>query len=79
MRDKALFVRIYGELTLELPRVDYRPYRLSNHALFICTKISQVEHARYDVPYAQELGTCNWNFMCHWDQCYMRNWKEYKP
>ena len=24
----------------------------------ICTTMSRVEHARYEVPYAQELGTC---------------------
>ena len=26
----------------------------------ICTTISRVDHARYEVPYAQELGTCIW-------------------
>ena len=26
----------------------------------ICTTISRVEHARYEVPYAQELGTYIW-------------------
>ena len=26
----------------------------------ICTTISHVDHARYDVPYVQELGTCIW-------------------
>ena len=26
----------------------------------ICTTISRVDHARYGVPYAQELGTCIW-------------------
>ena len=26
----------------------------------ICTTISRVEHARYEVPYAQELETCTW-------------------
>ena len=26
----------------------------------ICTTISRVEHARYEVPYAQELETCIW-------------------
>ena len=26
----------------------------------ICTTISRVDHARYEVPYAQELGTCVW-------------------
>ena len=26
----------------------------------ICTTMSRVEHARYDVPYAQELETCIW-------------------
>ena len=24
----------------------------------ICTTISRVDHARYEVPFAQELGTC---------------------
>ena len=26
----------------------------------ICTTMSRVEHARYEVPYAQELETCIW-------------------
>ena len=26
----------------------------------ICTTISHVDHTRYEVPYAQELGTCIW-------------------
>ena len=26
----------------------------------ICTTISHVDHARYEVPYAQELGTYIW-------------------
>ena len=26
----------------------------------ICTTISRVDHARYGVPYAQELGICIW-------------------
>ena len=26
----------------------------------VCTTISRVDHARYEVPYAQELGTCIW-------------------
>ena len=26
----------------------------------ICTTISRLDHARYEVPYAQELGTCIW-------------------
>ena len=26
----------------------------------VCTTISRVGHARYEVPYAQELGTCIW-------------------
>ena len=30
----------------------------------ICTMISRVDHARYVVPYAQELGTCIWE-PCH--------------
>ena len=25
-----------------------------------CSTISRVDHARYEVPYAQELGTCIW-------------------
>ena len=59
MRDRAWFLCMYGEITSELSRVDTRPYRRSNHGL-ICTTISRVEHARYEVPYAQELGTCIW-------------------
>ena len=26
----------------------------------VCTTKSRVDHARYEVPYAQELGTCIW-------------------
>ena len=26
----------------------------------ICSMISRVDHSRYGVPYAQELGTCIW-------------------
>ena len=26
----------------------------------ICTTISRVDHARYEVPYTQELATCVW-------------------
>ena len=26
----------------------------------VWTTISRVDHARYEVPYAQELGTCIW-------------------
>ena len=26
----------------------------------VCTTISRVDHARYEVPYAQEFGTCIW-------------------
>ena len=26
----------------------------------MCTTIPRVDHARYEVPYAQELGTCIW-------------------
>ena len=26
----------------------------------ICTTISRVDHACYEVPHAQELGTCIW-------------------
>ena len=54
-RDRAWFVRMYKEINPGLSRVEYRPYRRSNHAL---TTMSRVEHARYEVPYAQELETC---------------------
>ena len=33
----------------------------------IYSTISHVDHARYDVPYAQELGTCG---TCIWEPCY---------
>ena len=26
----------------------------------VCTTVSCVDHALYEVPYAQELGTCIW-------------------
>ena len=26
----------------------------------VCTTISRVDHARCEIPYAQELGTCIW-------------------
>ena len=34
MRDRAWFVRLYGEIIPELERGDYRPYRRTNHALY---------------------------------------------
>ena len=34
MRDRAWFVRLYGEIILELKLGAYRPYRRTNHALF---------------------------------------------
>ena len=58
MRDRAWFVRMYGEIIPKLSRVANQPYWLSNH--LICTMISRVDHARYEVPCAQELGTCIW-------------------
>ena len=51
---------MYGEVTPELSRVEYRPYRRSNHALSYLYHDIRVEHARYEVSYAQELGTCIW-------------------
>ena len=33
MRDRSWFVRLYGEIILELKRGDYQPYRRINHAL----------------------------------------------
>ena len=53
IRDRAWFVRMYGEINPGLSRVEYRPYRRSNHAL-ICTSMSHVEHVRYEVE------TCIW-------------------
>ena len=58
MRDRACFVRMYGEITPELSRVDYRPYRRSNRALSYL--FHDIDHARYEVPYAQELSTYIW-------------------
>ena len=26
----------------------------------VCTTISRVDHARYEIPYAEELGACIW-------------------
>ena len=26
----------------------------------VCIMIARVDHTRYEVPYAQELGTCIW-------------------
>ena len=60
MRDRAWFIRMYGEITSELSRMDYRPYSGQTMLYLICTTISRVDHARYEVPYAQELGTCIW-------------------
>ena len=60
MRERAWFVRMYGEIIPELLRVS--TYRRSNHALScnVCTTIARVDHARYEVPSAQESGTCIW-------------------
>ena len=61
MRDRVWFVRMYGQITPELSRVDYRPYRWSNHALsYLYHDIPCRPYARYEIPYAQELGTCIW-------------------
>ena len=58
MRNRAWFFRMYGEIIPELSRVANIPYWRSNH--LICTTISRVDHARYEVPCAQELSTCIW-------------------
>ena len=55
MRDRAWFVRMYGEITPELSRTGGQAM-----LYFVCTTISRVDHARYEVPYVQELGTCIW-------------------
>ena len=75
MRDRAnWFVRMYGELNPRLSRVEYRPYRRSNHAL---------SYLYHDVPcrtctlrgtICSRVGDmCLWTVLqfkvvCHWDK-----------
>ena len=54
IRDRAWFVRMYGEINPGLSRVEYRPYRRSNHALSYLYLDVRVEHVRYEVE------TCIW-------------------
>ena len=51
---------MYGEIILELSRMDFRPYSGQTMLFLICTTLSRVDHARYEEPYAQDLGTCIW-------------------
>ena len=59
MRDRPWFVRLYGEITRAFASIDVQAV---NHVLScnVCTTISRLDHARYEVPYAQESGTCIW-------------------
>ena len=57
MRDRAWFVRMYGE--------SFREWIIDRTGgqtilYLVCTTISRVDHARYEVLYAEELGTCIW-------------------
>ena len=82
---RACFFRMYGEITPELSRVDYRPYRRSNHALSylyndIPCRSCTLRGALCSRVGYMYLGTVlQFNVVCHWYQFYMRNWKEYKP
>ena len=60
MREKAWLVRMYGDITPSFREciIDRTGGQIMLYP--ICTTISHVDHARYEVPYAQELGTCIW-------------------
>ena len=60
MRDRAWFVRMNAQIT-----PDHREWIIDRTGgqtmlYLVCTKISRVDHAHHEVPYAQELGTCIW-------------------
>ena len=60
MRDRAWFVRMYAEITPGFREWIVDRTGGQTMLYLICTTISRVDHARYEVPYAQELGTCIW-------------------
>ena len=56
MRDRAWFIRLYGEIIHELKSADYRPYRRTNHALSHSYMILSVDLAHYGTSCAKDLG-----------------------
>ena len=60
MRDRAWLVRMYGEITPSFREWIIDRTGGQTMPYLICSMISRVDHARYEVPYAQELGTCIW-------------------
>ena len=57
-----MVVRLYGEITHERGRVDYRPYRRQTMLYLTCSMIPSVDLARCEVSRAQNLGICE---MCY--------------
>ena len=57
MRDRPWFVRMYVEITRAFASIDVQAVKPCSN---VCTTISRLDHARYEVPYAQESGTCIW-------------------
>ena len=60
MRDRAWFVRMDGEITPSFREWNIDRTGSQTMLYLVCTTISRVEHARYEVPYAQALGACIW-------------------
>ena len=59
IRERACFVRMYVEITPGLSEWIIDRTGGQTMLYLVCTTISRrVIHARYEVPYAQELGTC---------------------
>ena len=58
MRDRTWFVRMYGEITPSFHEWIIDRTGGQNMLCLVCTTISPVDDACYEVPYAQELGTC---------------------
>ena len=54
LRDRAWFVRLYGEIIPELWRGDYRPYRRTNNAL------SHLYHNNHITEYLMLKIGCLW-------------------
>ena len=60
MRDRAWFVRMYGEITPSFREWIIDRTGGQTMLYLVCTTTSRVDHASYEVPYAQELDTCIW-------------------
>ena len=54
--DRAWFIRLYGEITPSFREwiIDSTGVKIMLYLVY--TTISRVDHARYEVPYAQKIG-----------------------